>query len=164
MGFLNSFLIVFLSFGSNVQNSKSVQDPFAIDKWNVAQAELSGKPIFIRANIGFRGFKDKAKYPYRIGFAFPLLKPNENGLPTHDEGNQLSAVEDTLLNALTKKRLAFLTLVITTQGMREFVFYSNQSEAVQKQIDILKESIKSHEFQSYIESDKNWEVFIEYAK
>ena len=136
-------LAFLLPFIGNAQ-AQNYSDPFLIEDWTVGQSELNGKPIFLRSNIGFKEFKDKDVYPYRIGFAFPLLNPKSNGLPTDDEMNQLNEIEDLLDNKLVQKKYAFLTLVITTSGMREFVFYSNKPDDVKKQIDSIKKSIKHH--------------------
>lgn len=144
------------------QDNNSI-DPYLINEWSVEQSELNGKPIFLRSNVGFKLFKDKNNFPYRIGFAFPLLNPKINGLPTDSEMNQLNEIEDLLDKRLVKKKSALLTLVITTVGMREFVFYSNQPDTIKKQIDSIKRSIMKHELQFYIEKDKNWSVYKEFT-
>jgi uncharacterized protein DUF695 len=96
------------------------------DDWGLGQGEINGKPLFVRFRSGLREAAGHPLYPFQIGVAVPFINPNEHGLPTHEETNELNELEETIERALTEKDEAIFVASITTDGMREFVFYATE--------------------------------------
>lgn len=58
---------------------------------------------------------------------------------------------------------SLLVAVITTSGMREFVFYTREPEHVKQRFAGLRRSITSHEIQLMIQPDKKWKVYAQFT-
>jgi len=104
-----------------------------------------------------------AEYKFRVGVAVPLNAPNDEGLPVNDEMEQLNALEDRLSAALEHQQESLQVLSITTQGMREFVFYTRSPELAQKAIEDLRAETKTHDVQGYVVEDRRWSVYAAFA-
>jgi len=98
-----------------------------------------------------------------VGIAVPLRAPNADGLPEEEELNQLNAIEDSLASRLEAEQKSLQVLAITTSGMREFIFYTRDSEAARLVLEALRSEVTSHELQSYIAEDPKWALYREFA-
>lgn len=142
------------------KRKSSAPDHLPIDgPWAVAEGEHNGKTMIVRINTGYRNRKSVPGYEHQVGISVPLKKPEIGGLPGPAEGAVLGEIEDTICNSLEKQAESLLVAVITTGGMREFVFYTRQPDNVQDRVTKLRERITSHEIQVIIQSDKDWEIF-----
>ena len=164
MNIFRRVLLALLPIAASQPESAAQQDPFLMEGWTVYQGTYQGRAIIVRANTALKQFKHKESFPFRLGLAFPLRQPDENGMAVDRENQELYAIEDRLDSALTKQKVALPALVISTGGMREFVFYCKQPESAKKEVEALKRAISTHELQYYIEQDKDWEMFSEHAQ
>ncbi|HTY57160.1 MAG TPA: DUF695 domain-containing protein, partial [Bacteroidota bacterium] len=103
-------------------------------------------------------------YPYRVGFAVRLRKPNSYGLPTEAEAHDLSLFENEIDRMMTGKHMGFLALVITTGGMKEYVYYTGRPDAVRSQIKKLGGAVQGREFRSYVTADPGWDVYFRFVR
>ncbi|MBI5352342.1 MAG: DUF695 domain-containing protein [Chloroflexi bacterium] len=132
-------------------------------KWSILQGQNNGKPMIVRRNTSAKQLSSNPEFAYRVGFAIPLLAPNEVGLPTNEETASLNQIEDELSVQLEKDKASILVLSITTGGMREFVFYTKDSQMVEKVVIDVRSKFSSHEIQYYVEEDKKWSVYKQFA-
>jgi len=133
------------------------------DTWSVAQSVREGKPIFIRFRVGIQDAIGHPKYPFQIGVAVPLIEPTMDGLTINAEAEELNKIEDELDTVLSQDNQAIFVLAITTNGMREFVFYSTEWKP-----EIFEQKVKSvnvgrHELQFMMQHDKNWDTFRQFS-
>ncbi len=119
--------------------------------------------MFVRLNSGARTVAKSAALAHRIGVAVPLLSPNDEGLPTSSEGAVLVSIEDALCDSLRAGTEVVLTVVITTAGMREFVFYCAMPAHVSPAVAAVRERFPSYEIQLVEESDPEWMVYDQFA-
>lgn len=128
-------------------------------QWAVCTGEYEGRPMLVRRNgAGEQGIGHPS-LPYQIGVAVPFLCPREDGMPPRDEDEQLHAIEDALSDSLKANNLCVFVLVITTKGMREFVFYTGDPDAVRGKVEAIQQRVQSHEVQLMIQHDPHWNVF-----
>lgn len=127
------------------------------DNWCVIETKYKEYLMVIRKNIGISKIIGHKQLIYKIGFAVPLNKPNENSLPSNEETNVLDRIEDLLVKEI--KDSAVLTLVITTKGMREFVFYGDDKNKLIKWYENGHRKILGHELQLSIDIDKSWDIY-----
>ena len=133
--------------------------PKVKDTWDLAQTVSNGRPMFLRVNTGLRAVMGKPPSAHRVGVTFVLRAPNEHGLPDTAESETLNQFEDALLPALGVPGPAYLAVVITTNGFREFVFYTSTPESVAAKLDALRAQFAANEIQSYVERDADWDVY-----
>lgn len=153
-------LVATLPLNFEPQGDAASADPFSMQKWEMfKRGTADGHLAYARGNVALRDLKRRERYPYRVGFAVRFLKPNAYGLPTDDEGRGLTSVENEIDRAMSVKKLGFLALVITTGGMREYVFYSNRPDAVRARIAKMKGRVQGREIRTYVTADPGWEVY-----
>jgi hypothetical protein len=113
----------------------------------------------VRLNNGYKDFGAIPGYGHQVGIAVPLLAAGPTGLPSPEEDAQLGAVEDSICGSLEQQAESLLVAIITTSGMREFVFYTRAPEQVKQRFEKLRSSITGHEIQLMIQPDKDWSVY-----
>ena len=129
------------------------------ESWKVGHGEYGGKVLIARFNAGLKEIAGHPEYPYQVGIAVPLKEPTEQGLPTVDEDEALAIVEQQLAKVLEDARESLLVGVLSTGGMREFVFYTVDPAAVREKFERLQGTISSHELQLMIQEDPAWNVY-----
>jgi hypothetical protein len=133
--------------------------------WSVGQGEFNGKPLIVR----YRQIKEAEghpDYPFQIGVAVPFLKNTDDGLPENEDSDALNGIEDKLADALEKNKQTVFVLTITTNNMREFVFYAKEwkPESFEKEIKELNKSFPSHFLQFMMKQDPKWSTFAQFVK
>lgn len=153
-------VVAALTLNSASRGDTVSADPFTMQKWEMfKRGTADGHLAFARANVGLRDVVRRQRYPYRVGFVVRFLKPNAYGLPTDDEARELTTLENEIDRAMSTKKLGFLALVITTGGMREYVFYSNRPDAARSRIAKMKGRVQGREIRTYVTADPGWEVY-----
>jgi hypothetical protein len=127
--------------------------------WVVAEGHHDGKPMLVRIHDGYRGFNGVASYEHQIGIAVRLQMPEPDGLPSGDEDMKLSGIEDALCELLEQDAESLFVAVVTTGGMREFVFYTNAPELIRLRVDALRPTAAGYDLQLMVQPDKRWEVY-----
>jgi len=115
--------------------------------------------MIVRSNTGYREFGSLPGYEHQVGIAVPLRAPEPTGLPSPAENAELSEIEDVICDSLEHQAESLLVAVITTSGMREFVFYTRAPQELQQRFPQLRGRITSHEIQLMIQPDKTWGVY-----
>ena len=84
----------------------------------------------------------------------PLVEPRPDGLPGAADFAALGEIEDALESGLAERGV--LVLVITTDGMREFVSYVENEEIAAAALSAARAATSTHVCQSYTELDPEW--------
>ena len=135
-------------------------DQLPIDgPWAISQGEHNGSVMIVRSNTGYAEFGSVPGYEHQVGIAVPLRAPEATGLPSPEENAELSTIEDTLCLALEEHAESLFAAVITTNGMREFVFYTRAPQEVRLRFGQLRDRITTHQLQLMIQPDKDWAVY-----
>lgn len=127
--------------------------------WSIAEGQHNGQVMFVRTNTGYREFGSVLGYAHQVGIAVPLRKAETTGLPCPAEDAQLGEIEDIVCGSLEEQAESLFVAVITTGGMREFVFYTRDPQRVQHRFQMLRGRITSHEMQLMIQPDRTWRVY-----
>ena len=139
---------------------KRTPDRLPIDgPWSVAHGENNGNVMIVRSNTGYEDFGSIAGYEYQVGIAVPLRAPEPTGLPSPAEDAELGTIEDTICASLEQEAESLFVAIISTSGMREFVFYTRAPEQLKQRFEQLRSGITSHEIQLMIRPDKDWGVY-----
>lgn len=115
--------------------------------------------MIVRTNTGYRNFKSVPGYEHQVGIAVPLRNPDVTGFPGASESAVLDGIEDTICTSLEDQAESLLVAVITTGGMREFVFYTRLPHHVEEHVLKLRQRITSHEIQFVIQADRDWNIY-----
>lgn len=129
--------------------------------WAVCQGENNGQPMFVRVNNAAKPFSGHPQLSIRFGIAVPLHDPNEHGLPSEAEMEELSEIEEHLFEAVSNQGI--VVLIITTSGMREFVVYLRSTKDAEAVFDRVRQITSTHDIQHYAQPDPKWELFGEFT-
>lgn len=136
---------------------------FLPEEWIVATGVVEGKSAITRFDHGLKAVLAHPSFRTRIGIAVPFTHPTENGLPGQEEIDQLSELEDAIRIRLREGNESLFAGVITTGGMREFVFYTSSEAGAVARIESLRRETTHHEIQHVLNDDPDWQVFKTFA-
>lgn len=126
--------------------------------WAQAEGSAQEKVLFIRRNVTTDALRKPGAYPFRLGVAVPFNRPNEHGLPDVDEARQLDEIEANLVAALSEAK-AVHVLVLTSNGMREFVFYTAAPEAARAIVEKQQAAEPGHRMRYLLSEDPQWSLY-----
>ena len=142
---------------------RDVPESGAEQSWSMFQGEYDGKPLIARANVALKPYAGHPKYSHQVSVTIPLKNPNEHGFPGSDEASQLNDVEDKICAELERGNQCLFAAAITTDGTREFVFYTGDPQSVERKLTHLREIIESHTVQGKIKPDEDWDVYRQFV-
>src|SRR5262249_22085437 len=95
----------------------------------------------------------------RAGIAVQSNKVDERGFPSSVDLEKLDGFEDEFARQFSVDGLAALAAVITTNGMREFVFYASDESGFRAAFNDWARTPKSHRIQMILQRDPKWSVY-----
>lgn len=108
--------------------------------WTLWDGEYKGNALLIR----LREFPDDfptSKFPQRLNVTWTMYERDENGLPTEQEFERLTAFEDRLVEAVEPDEQSILLGVLTCNGEREYIFQTTDpSEFLRRLTDMPQET------------------------
>lgn len=128
------------------------------DKWQVGEGVYEGHRLVARVNVGARSLVGDGHYTLRIGIAVRFVSPESDGMPKAAEIKSLEGIEDMIHDYFTAKYTGVLCIILTTQGMREFIIYATADD-IDKLIHSLSQRFPKYHFQCYSEPDTEWDVY-----
>jgi hypothetical protein len=129
------------------------------DKWQVAKGEREGKPMFLRTHAGYRDFRGVSGFEHQVGIAVPLHDADQQGLPKSGESEELNTIENEICTLLEPQNESLFVAAITCAGIREFVLYTSDPDAVKRKFKLLQDRTTSHKVHLKIQPDKDWQVY-----
>ncbi len=124
--------------------------------WVLAQGEHAGKPLIVRFSESAKEWCAHPGLPIKLGFAVPLNSPDEGGLPTPDENEQLDAIEDTIRTRVAATTNGVHALVLTMGTMKEFVFYIPRGVDIGTLHRAIQAAVSTHQVQCMAVSEPTW--------
>lgn len=97
------------------------------DYWEFFPCAMGESQASIFYDHGINDEINNLEYEYAFRIRAKIKRPNENGLTTNEEYDEISSMEDLLSNALEKLDCIFVGRV-TVDGYRYFIFYTNTPE------------------------------------
>ena len=126
--------------------------------------EQHGKPLVARFDAKASALVGHPEYPYQVGIAFPLNAPAENGLTTDEENAQLHEYEEQLTALLRQDNESLKVGAITTNGVKEYVFYTASPDGVKAKFEQFSPGIASHHPRLKIQEDADWGAYTRFVK
>src|SRR5437764_958956 len=103
------------------------------DQWSVATGEDNGKPIIFRIRNQPPAFATKDAFPHLLAVSWQFVSPNDQGMPSAEDSERITELEDLLEAGLEGARQAFLTVVVTGNGTREWQWYARDPDKLMDQ-------------------------------
>jgi hypothetical protein len=128
-------------------------------RWGVAQAERDGTPILVRFNETAGEWTGHADLPIKLGFAVPLNRPNEGGMPDAAENAELLAIEDVICRQVSSTAIGLHVLTLTTGVMKEWIFYVVPGADIAKLHADIRNQVSSHDVQCMADKERGWQSY-----
>lgn len=95
--------------------------------WDTYVLYIKNRPVSVMVDLSFGQSPEAKQHPNVILVSVPLVKVQEDGLPVFSELKKLDSLETLLINGLRDKLSAVYTGRHTSNGKRDFYFYSNDT-------------------------------------
>ena len=131
----------------------------ADDTWTMATAEEDGMPLIFRIRNQPPPFARKDSFPNLLGVSWQYEPDNEQGMPAHDVVERMGHLEDLLMPAFEVARQAFLTVVVTGKGLREWQWYVRNADQT---MELVNEALGEYEpfpVEFSFQEDPEWEGY-----
>jgi hypothetical protein len=130
------------------------------DTWKMATGEGDGKPMIFRVRSNAPSFaRSKKSFSQLLGISWPYKSPNKNGMPSEKVVGQMTQLEDLLVSAFEGAAQAFLTIVVTGNGVREWQWYARDRDTVMKLLNETLSEYKPFPIQIGFEDDPSWQAY-----
>jgi hypothetical protein len=141
------------------KHSELTLPPEDAQRWSVASGDYGGGPLVVRFNESARDVAGHPALPIKLGFAVPLNRPNEGGLPDATENEELAAIEDLIAQRVLAGAVGVHAMTLTTGVMKEFVFYIAPGLDIAALHAALREQVQSHDVQCMAVEEPGWASF-----
>jgi Family of unknown function (DUF695) len=141
----------------------SLPEPKPTD-WLLAQGERDGFPMIVRMANAYTGLAPVPAYGHHliVSVRFPHRRPN--GLPSSEDADALESIENQLCGLLEMGNESLCVLVITNNGLRDFIFYTRDVEGVQHKLETAGPVFRGFVAELAIEPDEPWEIYQAFSR
>lgn len=129
------------------------------DSWSVATGEHNGIRVTFRIRNQPPAFARKESFPHLLTVGWEYESPDDQGMPSPTDAERMGHLEDLLAPAFEGACHAFLTVVATGNGVREWQWYARDPDAVMK---LVNQTLREHErfpVQFSFQNDPAWEAY-----
>jgi hypothetical protein len=129
------------------------------DSWKLAKAEDDGRSLIFRIRTAPPAFARKDQFPFLLAVCWKYESPNEHGMPSKDDADRMGELEDLLLPVFEGKQKAFLTVVVTGNGVREWQWYAADKDAVMKLANQTLGERDPFPIEFVFQDDPDWDAY-----
>ena len=131
------------------------------DVWAIAEAHNEERPLFIRYRTGLGPLAGDARLSNRLTISWPFEHAaDQTGLPEGELSDRMKRFEDAVCATLEGGKLALLTSVWTTSGLREWVWYGGEKSVLARAINEALAGMPRLPLHLAIEPDPAWEQYL----
>ena len=128
--------------------------------WDFYLCEVEGKPASVFLDLGVAADAPLARFPFAAVLRLSLLSPSADGLSSRDEFDALTAIEDALAAHLVSRSTTYVGR-ITSDGRRDFHFYTAAERGWNEQVAAVLAEFPTYRFRCVVESDPDWNTYFE---
>jgi hypothetical protein len=134
------------------------------DRWSVATAEDNGKPLIVRIRNKPPSFARKDAFPHLLAVCWKYQSPNDQGMPSEDVFERMSQLESLLEPAFEEAQQAFLTVIVTGNGVREWQWYARDTDEVMKLVNETLGEYEPFPVQFIFQNDPEWQGYTRFLE
>jgi hypothetical protein len=134
------------------------------DSWSVSAADADGLPLVIRVRNIASELADKDCFPHLIGILWRYESPNASGMPSKEVEERMNHFEDVLEAALEDAGQAILTATVTGRGVREWQWYSRDTDETMSQINAALQGYQPFPIELSTQDDPRWDAYEQFQE
>jgi len=131
-------------------------------RWDFYFLRVDGQPASIYLDLGWGGEAPPPAFPVMAYVRVLMRAPRPDGLSSQEEFDDLIAVEDRLVAALTAGGAAIYVGRNTSGGCRDFYFYAPAGTAWEERASLAMGAMPDYRFQAGQRPDPEWSVYREF--
>jgi Family of unknown function (DUF695) len=129
-----------------------------IEDWSVGAGQDPSSPMIIRLRSKLDSAKGKKLFPHMMCMSWSFQNPNQVGMPSKAESDELSEFEDRLTESFESDLQSVLTIAITKSGLREWYFYTNNIDEFMNRLGSVPHN-NENPIEIYFNNDENWKYY-----
>ena len=145
----------------------STKEPLSPDKLPLADAWIQrqshdhmGRTMYVRANSAYSKFKGVTGYNQHVSLAVPMTDTTRAGFPNPGEVEELTRIENDICEILEQNRESIFVAPTTIPGIREFILYTRNPDAVQRKFDNdVLARVFTHRIHLKMQPDPGWTLY-----
>ena len=126
--------------------------------WYLAESEIDGLIAFVRFRDNVESLILSRKYSRYLRVVWEFAA-DEYGLPNDEDTQRLEDFENNLCEALEADDHAVLTFAMTNDGLRQWVFYTQDVQESGRRINKMPQEKERYPIELTTEEDPNWEEY-----
>lgn len=130
------------------------------DAWNGCEGEHLGLPLLIRYRSQLSRSVDLSNHPYLVIIGWNY-SDHPSGMPSLEESVCMNRFEGELVNVLERDALGVLAAVVTTGGVRRWVFYTMNADRFCEPFKCSAGRDKERSLQMDVWLDAEWNHFFQ---
>lgn len=136
--------------------SNQVIDVVKEDAWAVAEGTHEDKPVFVRFRHNFRQVLDFDGYHLLLQITWPYAEADSSGMPGVEDSEAMEQFEQRILAAYEHDFHAVLTAVITTDGVRQWTFYTSDLDECGDRLSEMPQEVEPYPIELVADEDPEW--------
>jgi len=129
------------------------------DTWSVATAEDDGKPLILRIRNKPPSFASKKTFPHLLAVSWQYEPTNESRMPPDDVADRMGQLEDLLEEAFVGACQAFLSVIATGNGVREWQWYARDPDDVMTMVNQTLGELEPFPVEFSFQYDPDWTAY-----
>ena len=126
MKYIATTILFTFILGCSMVSPRSEIDAFVDgSNWVVESGEKTSAPYLLRYRSPTLSSQEIGGYKHLLRIVWIYAEENSGKLPSSDDLNTMAAFEELLATTIEKDQLAVLTAVLTFDGARQWVFYTD---------------------------------------
>ncbi len=142
---------------------ESSQEPKPTD-WLLAQGERDDFPMIVRMAEAYAGLAPVKGYKHHVIASVHFRNRREDGFPSSEEGDDLQTLEENLSFLLEAQNESLCVLVITNNGLRDFIFYTRNATDAREKLANNSDIFRGFVVEFAIEPDPDWSIYKAFSR
>jgi len=146
--------------GSEMKELRSIIDN---DQWAVSEGTHNDLPLMVRFRNKLEPEINISNHPQLMQIYWNYSEHN-SGMPSKKDSGEMETFENRLVNALENDLTGILTAVITTNGFREWVYYTTSIDAFAEKLHNMPQENEPYPIEIETDNDSGWEYFFNHVR
>lgn len=132
------------------------------NRWITADGTFQNDPITIRYRDGIEDERVSGTYPHCIQIVWEAADVDvDTGYPSQNELIKIDAFNQKLMQAVEAKPSGLLVMVLTSQGVNQWILYAKSNEQVTAALDTIPTDTGLYPIEVTSEEDEDWTIFMQ---
>jgi hypothetical protein len=134
------------------------------DTWKLATGEDAGRPLIFRIRNAAPRFARKEEFRHLLAVCWKYESPNDQGMPSQIDVDRMTQLEHLLTPAFENNQQAFLSVIVTGNGVREWQWYARAKEATMQLVNKTLGHLEPFPVEFVFQEDPDWQAYARFQR